>query len=266
MSDRPLLEGLAEVAREQRAEEREDPELAARLKGELSPEAAAALEARLDPLDAALFQPISADRKAELMRKARAQLEAAEPASAAAAGVEVGELARPANVVALSPRRWPLFLAIAASAVIAVFGARQFMSSPEALALPKYALAISSGAQQARAEVAPSDEAPVFAPNTTVQLILRPAEAVRGAVAFRAFLKRGDQLTLWSPPSAIDPGGSIIIEGQASELLKVERGAWTIVVVLARPEAIERAAKEAASGRPPAAGVEVLEQKIVVAD
>lgn len=241
MSDRPLLDGLAEVAREERALEREDPELAARLKGELSAAAAAELEARIDPLDAELFQPISAERKAELMNKVRAQLAASSPAASAAPAE---------NVVSLSRRRWPLFLAIAASALIAVFGARRFLSSPAASALPAYAMSISSGEQQQRAHV-PPEQIPVFAPNTTLQLILRPAREVEGAVELRGFLKRGERTIAWSPPSTVDPGGSIIIEGQASELLRVEPGEWTIVIVL---------------GRPDQAPSVTLEQKIVVAD
>jgi hypothetical protein len=61
----------------------------------------------------------------------------------------------------------------------------------------------------------------------------------------------------------MDAGGSIFIEGQTSELLKVEPGAWTMVFVLARADRIDEAVKEVRAGSRAAI---VLEQKIIVAE
>jgi hypothetical protein len=89
----------------------------------------------------------------------------------------------------------------------------------------------------------------VFEPNTTLHLVLRPEKAVQTTPSFRAFLVRGDQRIAWSPPATIDSSGSILIEGQTSELFRVEPGAWTMVFVVGGEEDVE--------GR-------VLEQKIVI--
>jgi hypothetical protein len=253
MSERPLLEALAELAREQQELEREDPELVAWQKGQLSPEQSALLEQRSEPRDAALFQPVSPDRKEELARSVREQLGA--PA----------ESPRD-NVVRLPHRRWPWLVTIAASVAVVFFG-RNFFVSPDQPHLPPFALAISSGAVNDRIEAPPANVVPTFAPNTTLQLILRPEKEVSGEVAFRAFLVRGDRWIEWSPPFALDVSGSIVIEGQTSELLRVDPGEWTLVFVLARPAEVDAAAKQVAgrSRDRPASSI-VLEQKIIVAE
>ncbi len=231
MSDRPLFEALADVAREQHELEREDPKLAAWQKGELSPEEAASLD--LDPLDRALFQPVSAAKKAELAQKV---------------------IAPQNKVVRLI--RWPWITALAASIMFAAI----FLRSPDHETLPPYTLSISSGAMDSRSEQITA--LPVFERDTTLQLILRPDRATTSAPGHRAFLVRGDRWMPWAPPASIDPSGAILVEGQTSELLAVEPGEWTIVFVLAPADDVENAARRVASGD--RRGAVVLEQKILV--
>jgi hypothetical protein len=208
MSERPLLDALAELAREQRDQEK-----------------------RTDLKNDELFRPVSPEKMRELNQKVREQLDADK------------------KVIRLSQRSWPWFTAIAASILVVAIGGKLYLDSSRA-ELPRYSLSISSGALEQRS--AESKDIPTFEPDTTLQIILRPANEVSTPVELRAFLVRDKQKIAWAPPTQVADGGSILIEGRSGEFLKVEPGPWTILFVL-EPRAGDTSQI-------------VLEQKIIVAE
>lgn len=226
MNKRPLLEQLTEVAHEEQKREQDAPV----------------------PPDSELFAPPSEEKKAELAEKVRAQL----------------GLAAEAKVVPLARPRSAWLWALAASVLLAALGARFFWAGSELAPLPKYSLSMSAGAMELRGEPVPSDSVPSFAPGTSVDLVLRPATALEGPVAWRGFLVQGERWSAWAPQAELDRSGAIRIAGRASSLFPESPGERTLVIVLARPNEIEEAANAVAAGRRDQAIV--LEQKIMITE
>lgn len=90
----------------------------------------------------------------------------------------------------------------------------------------------------------------VVRPGETFSLEARPTAPVRGAVAARAFLVRGEQVLAWDPPFQVDRDGTVRIAGPVDSLFaKVPRGDWEIDVAIGRPETLPTAPKDVLGAR-----------------
>jgi hypothetical protein len=70
-------------------------------------------------------------------------------------------------------------------------------------------------------------------------LEVHPTGPVRGAIAARGFLLRGDEIRPWSVPFSVDVDGTVRIDGPVDALFAgVPAGAWDVAVVIGRPETL----------------------------
>jgi hypothetical protein len=242
MSSDEVLRSLARVAREESANEAElDPRWAKLALGELGDADVAALErfAESDPEaeeKLAAYRPMGEEEKERLAARIVSVLAEGKGAR----GLPIVNLApRPRR----APRAWQLGIAagLALAAGFAVWSAR-VPSAPVAMtqgdALPAYALVTSSGDRATRgAEAPPSSDAIEVAPDSTLDVLLRPATVVKGPVSVRAFLAPADGGAVrdWAPELRVSADGAIAIQGTAGELLGAPEGTWDLVFALGRP-------------------------------
>lgn len=259
----PLLAAVVETVRAEDRDALSDPRWEDLARGELSEEERAELEALAggDPLAAeapALFTPFDAATREGFFEAARAQLQEA-PAKGDAAKTDAaktdaakgdaakgeatarvdaakGEAERASNVVSIDERRGRRRALVAAIGVAAALAAgvalRLGMDPSGEAALPTYALAVSGGERDVRAD----SSKVVLSPGSRVVLTLRPATAADGSVSARGFLVQ--------PPHEIElPGvvvtsadGAVRLTAQVPERAALAGGAAEIVVVIGRPD------------------------------
>ena len=147
-----------------------------------------------------------------------------------------GEAERASNVVSIDERRGRRRALVAAIGVAAALAAgvalRLGMDPSGEAALPTYALAVSGGERDVRAD----SSKVVLSPGSRVVLTLRPATAADGSVSARGFLVQ--------PPHEIElPGvvvtsadGAVRLTAQVPERAALAGGAAEIVVVIGRPD------------------------------
>ncbi|HEY8211969.1 MAG TPA: hypothetical protein VIG99_31020 [Myxococcaceae bacterium] len=189
--------------------------------------------------DALARGALSSEEEAELRRKDPEAFEALRPLDAAAQARMVSGAVeallpapRTAKVIPLMRRRLPVaILAAAAAVVLAVWLGRP--AGP----LPAYELALAGGEREVRSGSSP--EAPVprlDAPQSRLEVRLRPAAEVQGDVAWRCALEGEGGRRPWSPAGAVKPGGTVVIAGTREELFAgVPSGLWTIACEVGRP-------------------------------
>lgn len=247
MSQDELLERLAQVARERRTRETDDPRWERLAAGALSEQERAELErlASQSPEDARkreAFTPLDAAARQRIVDRIGPLLATAPPAG---------------KVVPFRPRRWVAVVpALAAAAAVLFFAWPGRQLAP----VPEYQLALS-GEQALRGE--PSAEAvPRLGPGSQLSLVLRPARAVEGAIQVRAFLVQGGKAQPWNPPMEVSSEGAVRIAGLVETLLPVAPGEWTIAVAVGRAGAVPELPSEVeamlAGGQPGREGVRLL--------
>ncbi|MDI1449098.1 CHAT domain-containing protein [Polyangium sp. 6x1] len=102
-----------------------------------------------------------------------------------------------------------------------------------------YTLSVEGGNQAERGDKPPEDAVIRLDPASRLSLALRPASPVSGAIAVRGFVVREGAAKPWEPPMVVGAGGVVRIEGTAAALFgDVPEGAWDIVLLLGRPEAL----------------------------
>ena len=244
----PLLAAVVETVRAEDRDALSDPRWEDLARGELSEEERAELEALAggDPLAAeapALFTPFDAATREGFFEAARAQLQeaparvdAAKGAATARVDAAKGVAERASNVVSIDERRGRRRALVAAIGVAAALAAgvalRLGMDPSGEAALPTYALAVSGGERDVRAD----SSKVVLSPGSRVVLTLRPATAADGSVSARGFLVQ--------PPHEIElPGvvvtsadGAVRLTAQVPERAALAGGAAEIVVVIGRPD------------------------------
>jgi hypothetical protein len=82
------------------------------------------------------------------------------------------------------------------------------------------------------------DEIPLAA-GQQFALEVHPSAPVRGAIAARGFLLRGDEIRPWTVPFSVDADGTVRIDGAVDSLFAgVPAGAWDVAVAIGRPETL----------------------------
>ncbi len=219
MSDKLLLE-LGRVARERQHAETRDGRWESLTEGTLSEDARRELErlAAEDPSAAEAyeaFRPLDAEAREHIAARLEREL-AEEPAlpappSASEAPPSVRE-APPSTLQALPPapeappsirealparkHRWmrlaPVWGAVAAAAAVLLLVLHR-----ETPPMPGYTLSVSS--EHAVRAGRPEPEMPRLGPGSRLDVLLRPEQAVEGAVEVRAFLLRSGEARAWTP-------------------------------------------------------------------
>jgi len=147
---------------------------------------------------------------------------------------------RAAKVVALPKprRRFGLALALLAAA-FSVFGVALVLRKPGTAPIGAYSLSVEGGNREDRGEP-PAPEAVIrLDPASRLALSLRPEAPVSGALAVRGFLVREGKARPWDVPAVVGAGGVVRVEGTVAALFgELPEGAWDLVLVVARPEAL----------------------------
>jgi hypothetical protein len=234
MSNDPWLRELAQVKRDEEAEERSrlDERWDRLSAGDLSPEEEAELRALAGTSEEAreafeAFRPLGPEFHARVVGALTSELKD----SAAAAPVEPRSRSiLPFRPFRPSPARvggW-LTAAAAVAAVLIVF-----LRPPAPL--PDYASPeVLGGTRASRGEEIRPGEAPAFEPGDRIQVILRPETAASkaGMLSARCVLTRDGDARIVDTRTQIDPGGSVKMEGTLGPDL--QPGAWTLWAVVGR--------------------------------
>jgi hypothetical protein len=225
MSSDDLLRSLARVAREEATKDEGEARWGDLALGELDAEDVAALE-KLAAEDAEAAEKLVAYRPLDDAAKDRIAARLAPAATAPAAAKVVPLAARPRRVA------W-IAAAVAIAAGVALWrGASTPESGPP---LPAYAMVVSSGDRATRGTEPTTTEETVVAPDSRLEIRLRPAKQVAGSVAVRGFLVQGGVARPWVPPMQTSADGAVAIDGAASALLGVSAGTWDVVLAVGRP-------------------------------
>jgi hypothetical protein len=186
-----------------------------------------------------LMRPLSADVKERMAQRALAALQ---PAKVLAPARGWGR-AKTMSAVAVP-------LALAASLVFAVILQQR---SP---ALPDYEAAWSGGLQELRAE--PSAPVERLGPNAKLQLLLRPAKAVDGAVSVRLFAIESGKAREWKARAEVSDDGAIRVSASGADLGPVAAPELEVVAVVSRPGELPSADQLTALGE----GHQVFRRKV----
>jgi len=218
-------------------------------KGELPAEEHARLRERAsaDPEIAQLyeaFRPLDGSVKATIAARAEASLRRPRVVRLRRVALVAGPLA-------------------AAAVLLLVLRLPRPRSGDVLAAVPEYSLDLTGGDRTTRS----GEPMPAPAPGTAVDLhrgshleiVLRPATAVKQTVAVHAFLVQGDVARPWDVPMERSADGAVRVSGQAGSLLGVPPGSWDLVFTVSsagaaapEPADVARAARgEAAGGAHP---------------
>lgn len=249
--DDSLLRELGAWARDRAAVEREQLDdrwdrLAA---GALTPEEEAELRAEAEgsaegAAALAAFQPLGPETEARIVAQIRAQRAAERPAKPAIAAARPVVAApspndRPNNVLPFRRRAavWGASLGLAAAAVLVAVLSLPGRSAP----LPAYVAELKVGDQNDRSGTSGTQPTgvPTFSPGARFELVLRPAETVKGDVAVTCLLVA----TGGGPPRpfpACDDAehsndGSLRVTGTVGSQIEGPPGDWTLWAILGRP-------------------------------
>jgi hypothetical protein len=201
MSDEEWLELLAEEARKRR---REDAAILAQMAATTNEEA----QALLAPLD----------------EEARARIAAA---------------AFPESRRALTRRAKMTALAVGAALAIAAAVALVARGTGPSAPLPPYEVALFGAPSHLRgAPGVTSTPTIAVAPESPLEIVLRPDVDVRGPVVAGAFLVEGGGARRWSAPIEVSEDGAVRIAGRVDSLFGARRGEVDVIVIVARPGAL----------------------------
>ncbi|MDI1480210.1 CHAT domain-containing protein [Polyangium sp. y55x31] len=203
-----------------------------------------------DPRIEGLARRVRAREEEELAELLR-PLDAAER-SALADGVfaaldtkQAPEEARPAPVVPIErpkkagARRRFGFVGALLAAALGALALFVLVRRDEPAPIAAYTLSVEGGNQSERGDEPPKDAVIRLDPASRLSLALRPEAPVSGAIAVRGFLVREGAAKPWEPPMVVGAGGVVRIEGTAAALFgDVPEGAWDVVLLVGRPEAL----------------------------
>ncbi|HVK69461.1 MAG TPA: hypothetical protein VM694_33620, partial [Polyangium sp.] len=168
------------------------------------------------------------------------------------------EEARPAPVVPIErlqkggARRRFGFVGVLLAAALGALALFVLLRRDAPAPIAAYTLSVEGGNQAERGDRPPEDVVIRLDPASRLSLALRPESPVAGAIAVRGFLVREGAAKPWEPPMVVGAGGVVRIEGTAAALFgDVPEGAWDVVLLVGRPEALPdetTLAKAAASG------------------
>jgi hypothetical protein len=243
--DDSLLRELGAWARDRARQENEQLDerwdrLAA---GSLSPEEEAELRAEAEgsaggTAALAAFQPLGAEAEARILAQIRAQRMAERPAVATPRPVVASPPAAPAKNVLPFRRRavvWGGGLGLAAAAVLVAVLNLPGSSAP----LPSYVAELKGNRSARGPSGTEAPGIPTFSPGARFELVLRPAEAVKGNVALRCLLVAAGGGPPRPFPACDDvkrsDDGSLLVTGTVGSGIAGPPGAWTLWAIVARP-------------------------------
>jgi anti-sigma factor RsiW len=252
MTDDDLLSRLGALVREE--EHESDPVLDKLVHGKLTQAERAELEARARQ-DAELahkvsqLTPVDDQVRARIVQSALASLP--------------GAPATKATVSQLRPRRRSMWLAPAGIALSAAAAALIMLRSPAVDEIPSYALTARGGVDLQRGS---TREGPlVLAPDSTLEVVLRPGSDVHGRIEVHGLVLSGAQSQELVLHPELSPTGSVRIRELTRTLFGDRKGAHELVLVPCRPEACEGALVEAKGhGQTRGPGWESLSQQLVL--
>ncbi|MBK6690330.1 MAG: hypothetical protein IPG45_38040 [Deltaproteobacteria bacterium] len=210
MADDLLPKEVAQLMAEQ--DQALDAELEAYASGRLSPEARQALLARsaVDPKLAEaleLYAPLSEATQDRIAERSLAE------------------------VRTLPFRKAPIvgsLLALAAAIMIGIFAMTDRYAP-----LPSYA--VNAQVQDALYRSEDLPRAPTVRSDSRIELVLVPDQPAEGALAGRLFLEEGTTVRVIAAAPEISPDGALRWRGTPAQLLGVETGTVTVVMVVGRP-------------------------------
>lgn len=268
MSDEELLKAIVQAAREERAAR--DPNLERVTLGEATDDELRALEARAED-DAAFasalarHRPLSDDAHARFAdailgaskeeATAKGAIAKEEPNAKEAIAKEEPAAKEEPNAkeeaIAKDPpdaetkrgvlvRLFPVLAPLAVAAAVLLFFV--FRSGD---ALPAYDVTLRAAADT-RLAPAPGPASPTepvrLHPSSTLEMVIRPAAKVDGAVAVRAVVVRNGRAAAWNPAVEIGDGGAVRIRERVDTVVPEKSGVWELVVAVGRPSALPSSA------------------------
>lgn len=266
MSDEDL-KAIVQAARDERAAR--DPKLERVTRGEATEDELRALEAaaEADPQRAealARHRPLSSDAhdrfaaailgqaaapkedaREEAARKEGAREEAAreedareEAAREEAAREEAAREEAAQGKRGVVVRLFPLLAPLAVAAAVLLFFV--FRNGDN---LPAYDATLRAAADTRLASTPASSSEPVrLHPSSTLEMVIRPAAKVDGAVGVRAVVVRNGRAAAWSPAVEIGDGGAVRIRERVDTVVPEKSGIWELVVAIGRPSALPSSA------------------------
>ena len=247
MSDDELLQRLARIAREEEDDERLDPRWEALAAGTLPVEEAEALRREAEESmqtktrhDA--FSPLGPEFRSRVVAAIREQH--GKRAGTVAAAPEPEAPPRVSDIGAAHPRRphrrWPRrrwAAAGLAAAALLTFALWPHGQPP----LPGYAAHLAGGVQTMRAPADPrpaageAGEAVVFAPGNAFELVLTPAEPVRGRLTVATFVApAGAAARPITLPAEVSLQGAVRIAGRVGGEVALPPGESDLLVAVGR--------------------------------
>lgn len=166
-------------------------------------------------------------------------------------------------------RRRGLWLSAGIAGVAAA--AALFLLRPAPLGpLPVYESTFEGGQQAQRAESSASanqEEPIVIPPEAHVSFTLRPQTSVSGPIVARAFVQRAGEVRWLRAIPAVSEQGAVRLAGSREQIFEaVPLGAWTLVLIAARPKRMtDDAVALAKLAREPTSGVRSTQRKIILA-
>jgi hypothetical protein len=245
MRDDDLLSQLGAFVREE--ERRRDPLLDKLVEGRATPEEVATLEQRAagnPEAEAELerHRPIGEAVKQRVVARAQAEL-------------------RPQATVV--PLRRRMTWAAPTAALLAAAAAWMLMvRSPAIEALPGYSLEASGGVDTTRGEH--HAERLVLAPDSRLELRLRPSNDIAGKVELRALLRgpNGSEPITLTPQ--VSPQGAMRVRVLAGEAFGARTGDHELLLITCRAEACDDAVKAAGNGTTEGPGYHILVQPLTL--
>ncbi len=224
MSENDLLQRLVALSREQ--EGLDEGAAVSEADSEGASEAAPKADDQ-DALHAPLDEAARARIAARVTAHVAAQAREAEPEGA--------------KIIPISRRRKSaaaVFAVVAAAAAAAVV---LWPRAPVTAPLPLYALSVTGGRAESRHGGAAEGELRQLGAGDRLDIVLRPATALDGAVVARVFVKGpASGLRAVSIEPEISPEGAIRVQGGGDQLLPVPAGRYELLVAVARdPAALE---------------------------
>lgn len=260
MSDEDLLKAIVRAARDERAAR--DPDLDRVTLGEATADELRALEARAedDPALAGALErhrPLSSDAHDRFAAAILGSEEEAPKDAAPADGDALptteprdapDDTAPPAKERTdegsgrrgVVVRLFPILAPLAVAAAVLLFFV--FRSGD---AIPTYDVTLRAAADT-RLSPAPgpaSSSEPVrLHPSSTLEMVIRPAAKVDGAVGVRAVVVRNGRAAAWNPAVEIGDGGAVRIRERVDTVVPEKSGVWELFVAIGRPSALPSSA------------------------
>lgn len=208
------------------------------------------------------YRPLNADFKAGMTDRILGQLraEAQAPRQGLAESTPEGSKGWLERLWSW-PSRWFLLPAVAAvAAVLLVLNLPRSHSG-----LPLYSIELSGGLRTERNGTTAREDLPVLGPGGRLDVVLRPAAAVRGVVDARVFAASGGQWVPLEIPAEVAPTGAVRLLVSGRDLDFAPSGTLELRIAVGRPDSLPDTS-EIARGSAAGARWQLLTASIIIAE